>query len=134
MKLTAAQRSLISLLTFEPRRCIRRKEAVKHGMGADFDRAERAGLIVSAGYETSAIADEWLDSPAGRAALQSGNQEGEGRGEREDLVADNDTTEERSKCECCGKAVFAGVMDEDGALCCEECFGLALVDGGRGRG
>ncbi len=69
-KLTEAQRSLVRCLAHMDARCMTLREARRYGVEADFNRARRAGLIKSAGYETSAKADDWLSSTAGRLALE----------------------------------------------------------------
>lgn len=67
--LTKPQASLLRLLSVFDSRSIVRKQAKKLGMQVDFDRCTKAGLIVSANFETSGKADDWLNSIEGRAAL-----------------------------------------------------------------
>jgi len=56
-----AHKALLALLDrFDPR-FISREEAVAKGLGAEFTLALRAGLIQSAGYETTVAADDWLN-------------------------------------------------------------------------
>src|SRR3546814_17571108 len=53
MKITEAQRSLVRLLRVCDPRYIDRATVRRNGLTADFERVRRAGLIRSAGYETS---------------------------------------------------------------------------------
>jgi len=43
----------------------------RQGLDADFARARRAGLLVSAGFETSGAADDWLNTDEGRRAVSA---------------------------------------------------------------
>ena len=71
VKLTKAHASLVVLLRagFDAR-SIRRRDADRKGLLGHYDRCIKAGLLVPAGAETSAEADDWLSSSAGRAALK----------------------------------------------------------------
>lgn len=70
-RLTAAQRSLVRLLKAGcDRRHITVRDARRLGLEPQFNVARKAGLLRDAGYECSGAADEWLDSPAGRRALE----------------------------------------------------------------
>lgn len=71
-KLTKAQRGLVALINAGfTIRAIHRSEARSKGLVWAFDAARRAGLIQSAGYETSVAAEDWLGSEAGRKALEA---------------------------------------------------------------
>ena len=65
-KLTAAQASLLMVLERCDPRTITLDEIRRYGLEPDFRRCRDAGLIVSAGYETSGKADTWLSQRPAR--------------------------------------------------------------------
>lgn len=70
-ELTKAQQSLVKLVEACGWMGITRREVERLGLREDFVRCRRARLIESSGYEISTAAAEWLDSEAGRRALQA---------------------------------------------------------------
>lgn len=68
-KLTEAEAALVRLLHVFDRRHVTSDAARRHGLEDEFHLCRKAGMLVHAGYETSGRAEEWLDSPIGRAAL-----------------------------------------------------------------
>ncbi|MFC3206819.1 hypothetical protein [Aquamicrobium soli] len=72
-KLTKAQKGLVRCVKAMDARYMTLDDARRYGVEADFVRARRAGLIRSAGFEASSIGDDFLNSPAGREALEASN-------------------------------------------------------------
>lgn len=77
-KMTKAQRGLAALVAAGCTiRAIHRKEAARYGLLWAYEAALKGGLLISAGYETTVAAEDWLQSAAGRAALEATNAKGE---------------------------------------------------------
>ena len=71
MKLTKAQEGLAALVAAGfSIRAVHRKDAKRRNLLWAYDAALKGGLLVSAGFETTVAAEDWLNSPAGRAALE----------------------------------------------------------------
>lgn len=75
--------SLARIVSKCDQRCVTLAAIRRHSLEADFERARRAGLLMSAGFETSGYADNWLASDDGRQAVVEASRHGSTRLEGE---------------------------------------------------
>lgn len=76
VRLTKAQRGLVALVRagFSIRDITRAEAKAKDLLWA-FEAVREAGLIRSAGYETTVAAEEWLESASARQALEAHHEQ-----------------------------------------------------------